>query len=163
MKKLILGLLVGLMIGTAGTAIAAQDVLQAVKAKFEIVVNGQTQQLATEPVVINGTSYLPLRAAAGLFGYQVDFKDGKILLDNGDDTMATVTDTTTEMNGRTLIEILSQKYSLTHKDDLSLTQDGVLSINGLTYNLSFNDGKYDLTSLLDSGVLSQDDLKNYSQ
>lgn len=83
MKKLTLGLIVGLLIGTASTAIAAtSDTVQAVFAKFSLTVNGEVKQLNNDPVVIDGVSYLPVREVAGLLGYDVGFEDGTIVLDN---------------------------------------------------------------------------------
>src|SRR5690625_1627018 len=102
LKKLIAGLVVGLMIGVASTSVASTDAVQAVFAKFAIEINGEQQQLETDPVVIKGTSYLPVREVAGLLGYDVGFADGTITLNDdkgaGNDmaTNETVTDTGTE-------------------------------------------------------------------
>jgi len=80
MKKATLALALGLLIGSATTAIAATDTVQATIAKFKFVVNGEQQQLKNDPLVRNGVTYLPVRETAELLGAQVDFKDGTITL-----------------------------------------------------------------------------------
>lgn len=75
MKKLIFGLVAGLLIGTAGTAFAATNsAVQAVFAKFSFVVNGQPQTLESDPLVYNGTTYLPVRVVSRLLDYDVNFQ-----------------------------------------------------------------------------------------
>ena len=91
MKKATLALALGLLIGSATTAIAATDTVQATIAKFKFVVNGEQQQLKNDPLVRNGVTYLPVRETAELLGAQVDFKDGTITLDKDGET---VTETT---------------------------------------------------------------------
>lgn len=71
MKKFTLGLIVGLILATAVPTFA--DNLIAVTAEFNIVVNGEAKQLDMSPVLINGSSYLPLRATADLLGYSVAY------------------------------------------------------------------------------------------
>lgn len=71
MKKFVVGLIMGLILATAVPAFAAN--LTAVTAKFNIKLNGEAQVLSTSPVVINGSTYLPLRATANLLGYDVDY------------------------------------------------------------------------------------------
>lgn len=86
MKKTVLALALGLTIGSAGTAIAAtSETVQAVFAKFNFVVNGESKQLATDPLVVDGTSYLPVREVAALlgFGLEYDADSRTIKLDNG--------------------------------------------------------------------------------
>lgn len=86
MKKTVAALALGLLIGSAGTAVAAtNDTVQAVFAKFNLVINGAEKQLKTDPLVVDGTSYLPVREVAGILGYEVGFDEatGTIKLDNG--------------------------------------------------------------------------------
>ena len=78
MKKLILGLVIGMMIGSATVALAADDLLgteiKAVFAGFNLKINGTEKVLETTPLVYNGTSYLPVRDMANLVGYDVTYK-----------------------------------------------------------------------------------------
>ncbi len=76
MKRMIIALAIGLLIGSATTALAAtSDTVQAVFAEFKIMVNGQEQKLNTAPLVVDGTSYLPVREVADLLGAEVGYDD----------------------------------------------------------------------------------------
>jgi hypothetical protein len=75
MKKLSyisIGLIVGLLIGLTSTAYA-QDVTAAFS-KFIFKVNGQEKPLDADPLVYQGTTYLPVRTVANLLGYDVTYK-----------------------------------------------------------------------------------------
>ena len=84
MKKVTAALALGLLIGSATTAIAATDVLQATVSIFKFVVNGEQQQLKNAPIVVNGSSYLPVREVAELLGADVGFDNGTIKLETKD-------------------------------------------------------------------------------
>lgn len=76
MKKLILGLIIGMMIGSITTVSAASlGEVTAVFANFIFKVNGQVKQLDrdTTPLVYDGASYLPVRGLANLVGFDVDY------------------------------------------------------------------------------------------
>jgi len=73
LKKLIAGLVIGMLIGSFGVAFAAESpTVQAMFEKFSLQINGDK---ATEiiPLTYEGTTYLPVREAAGLLGYEVDY------------------------------------------------------------------------------------------
>lgn len=78
MKKLILGLVLGMLIGSATVAFAASDLVgtkvTAIFANFNIVINGDAKELETAPLVYNGTSYLPVKEISNLVGYDVTYK-----------------------------------------------------------------------------------------
>lgn len=74
MKKIIVGLVAGLFIGTAGmAAAAAAQTVQAALAKFSFSVNGQKQMLKNDPLVYKGNTYLPVRELSDLLGYELKF------------------------------------------------------------------------------------------
>lgn len=74
MKKMIIGLVAGMLIGSATAAVAATSpTVQAVVSKYAISVDGQQQTLKSDPLVYNGTTYLPVREVAGLTGYDLQF------------------------------------------------------------------------------------------
>ncbi|MEI7027163.1 stalk domain-containing protein [Paenibacillus sp. y28] len=74
MKKVIAALALGMLIGSAGSVIAANsETVQATFAQFVIKVNGAEQTLKTDPLVVDGTSYLPVREVAGLLGFELDY------------------------------------------------------------------------------------------
>lgn len=74
MKKFIAGLVIGLLIATAGVGFAAGEIIQATFAKFNFVVNGEAKTLETDPLVYQGTTYLPVRVVSNLLGYDVTYK-----------------------------------------------------------------------------------------
>jgi len=74
MKRLILGLVVGLLIGSAATAFAATDTVTATVAKFRFIVNGEERDVKTEQLVVMGTTYLPVREVANMLGYDVTYR-----------------------------------------------------------------------------------------
>lgn len=75
MKKLIFGLAAGLLIGSAGTAIASQTgAVEAVFSKFNLRIDNK-EIVQIEPLIYDGTSYLPVREVGELLGYEVDYED----------------------------------------------------------------------------------------
>lgn len=80
MKKIIFGLAAGLLIGSAGTAIASQTgAVEAVFAKFNLKVDNK-EIVQIEPLIYDGTSYLPVREVGELLGYEVDYEDADRLI-----------------------------------------------------------------------------------
>jgi hypothetical protein len=73
-KKFISGMLVGMLL-MCGIAVAGQIIAEQVN--YKILVNGKQVQLAKQPVSIDDSTYLPLRAVAELVGYDVGFNDTK--------------------------------------------------------------------------------------
>lgn len=140
MKKTAIALTLGLLIGSAGTAMAAtSDTVQAVFAKFNFMVNGAEKKLAVDPLVVDGTSYLPVREVAGLLGYQLDYdpESRTIKLDNttkGVDKVTMITDEWVSL--RDLAEKEGLKIS-TNSKSLSLEKNGTL----LTIEYIFSDGQ----------------------
>jgi hypothetical protein len=75
LKKLILGLVVGMLLGSSTVAFAAtNETVSAVFADFILKINGKEQKLDSQILVYNGTSYLPVRDVANLVGYDVTYK-----------------------------------------------------------------------------------------
>ncbi|MFE5321514.1 stalk domain-containing protein [Paenibacillus sp. NPDC056579] len=76
LKKVIIALSFCLLIGSATTTLAAtNETVQATITKFVIKVNGTEKELKTSPIVVDGTSYLPVREVAGLLGVEVGYDD----------------------------------------------------------------------------------------
>jgi hypothetical protein len=73
MKKFIMGIILGAVLATASNAIANSEVV-AKFISFNFVVNGEPIQVESQPVSINGSSYLPVRELANLLGYDVTYK-----------------------------------------------------------------------------------------
>lgn len=81
---LIIGLIAGALLATAGTALA-ESVFERVTAiarpDYKVKVDGKDVELQNAPLAYNGTTYVPLREAGEIFGYKVGFKSGTISLD----------------------------------------------------------------------------------
>lgn len=80
MKKILIGIMIGAVAATATSAYAdvATMVGKVVDGSFPLIVNGQKAE--KDAIVIEGTSYIPVRAAGELFGYDASFSDSKIIL-----------------------------------------------------------------------------------
>ena len=142
MRKTVFALALGLLLGSAGTAVAANtDAVQAVYAKFNIVINGKAKQLSTDPLVVNGTSYLPVRAMADLFGFELDYDDATRTISMqtpvpGDKIKEKGTGDTVSMGNEEWISVrdLAKNYGVeVSANSLSLT----LSKDGKTVEIKF--------------------------
>ncbi|SDC70315.1 Copper amine oxidase N-terminal domain-containing protein [Paenibacillus sp. UNCCL117] len=185
MKKLIIALSLGMLIGSATTAIAAtSETVQATIAKFVIKVNGQEKQLATSPIVVDGNSYLPVREVAGLLGAEVGYDDATRTislqtpvpvdkLEEKTGAGANMTETGYRVGIRAVMDFLVKKHSLSIKDspnvgvdEESPQQKVILWFNGNKYHLDYfetdpsGDTLVDVGPLLESKVLTIEDLKN---
>lgn len=69
----------------SGVSYAAES-LKAIPKNYKFVVNGVEKKLTSTPVVINNTTYLPVRAVADSLGYQVGLKGNTINLDSQNNT-----------------------------------------------------------------------------
>ncbi|MEK3658187.1 stalk domain-containing protein [Paenibacillus sp. FSL F4-0236] len=82
MKKAIIGLVAGMLIGSAGMAAAATtQTVQAALAKFTFSVDGQKQTIKNDPLVYKGTTYLPVREVAEMTGYGLEYDNTKKSID----------------------------------------------------------------------------------
>lgn len=85
MKKITLGIIIGILLATAIPAAAEEinkKVTATVRGDFSVEVDGESVALQNFPLAYNGNSYLPVRELATLLGKEVDFKDGVIKLDS---------------------------------------------------------------------------------
>ncbi|MCM3271149.1 stalk domain-containing protein [Paenibacillus elgii] len=147
MKKLFTfttGIIVGAAIATAGSAFAS-NVLSGTVADFKILVNGNEKQLENKPVVIDGSSYLPVRAISGALGYDVQYEDSTktISLANDGNKYLKTDDSNAQPVGKTednkqvsngnFVKELKGKYSKDGKLDAELIKKAIdskeLSVN----------------------------------
>ncbi|WP_152393748.1 stalk domain-containing protein [Paenibacillus guangzhouensis] len=147
-------LFIGMMLGTVTIAAAAPEVFQASIAKLKIVVNGKEQKLKNSPLLVNGTTYLPVRDVAGLLGANVDFNKGTITI--AQKKVQPTVNTIESINGRDLVEILGKKYP---DFKISLSNEGLLKLGDNIIHLTVNDDStLNVTPLKDSGFISKSDL-----
>lgn len=79
MKKsihIIISLCIGMMLGMTTTALGApiKETVQASFEKIKFVVNGEERQLDADPLVYQGSTYLPVRTVLNVLGYDVGYK-----------------------------------------------------------------------------------------
>jgi len=147
-------LLIGMVLGSVTIAAAAPEVLQASIAKLKIVVNGKEQKLNNSPLLINGTTYLPVREVAGLLGSEIDFNKGTIKIDQKKAQPSV--NSIKSIKGQDLLEILGKKYP---DFKISLSEEGLLNLGDNVFHLTVNaDSTYDVTPLKDVGFISSSDL-----
>lgn len=146
MKKFVAGVLVGAVVASAGSALAAQnESISATFAEFNILVNGQKASLSDKPVVIEGSSYLPVRAISNTLGYKVQY-DGESrtisLANDGKEYLKTVepkkqetgkTEDNKQVSNGNFVKDLKGKYSKDGKLDAELIKKAIeskeLSVN----------------------------------
>ncbi|MEC0208141.1 stalk domain-containing protein [Paenibacillus ehimensis] len=182
MKKLIVGLTVGMMLGSAATAFAAEDIgkeIKAVFAKFNFKINGVETPLETSPLVYEGTAYLPVREVGKLTGYTVSYKEDTQTIE-----LTNVTNTTYALPVKT--ETAKPQDPVTEKPqspeaektanaDTQLNEDYYFSLMDLTEVLEkknyrvggggglgdkttilINDKEYKLTTVIANGHINVD-------
>lgn len=82
MKKLIAGIAAGFLLGTASMAVAATSpTVQALVSKVTFSVNGEKKPLKSDPLLYNGTTYLPVREVSEILGYGLDYNNQKKSID----------------------------------------------------------------------------------
>lgn len=144
-KKFVAGAIFGIIIATVGSVLASSQLIGE-HAHFNILVNGSKAELAMQPVVIDGSSYLPVRAISDALGYTVEYEessrtialsnDGKTYLSNGEskgEITNKVSETTeTQFDGQ-FVNDLQSKYAVDGKLDAELVRaaidNGILSVN----------------------------------
>lgn len=85
MKKLIIGIIIGLSLGMATNTFASiGDRVEAVFAEFSYIVDGELKTLESPVLVHEGNSYLRTTQVANLLGYDVTYKaDSRTIEFNG--------------------------------------------------------------------------------
>ena len=113
-----------MMIGSASLAAAAPSTVQALLTKFSFSIDGQEQNLKSDPLVYNGKTYLPVRDVAEITGYDLKFdnKTKSIELKSKSSLIETSTPTLDEAKEKQI------------KINETVTQDNMtLKLKGLSY------------------------------
>jgi len=72
-KGFLMGLVLGLLIGSVSAVGAASEYIQAKFAKYNLVINGQQVEVDSDPIVYQGTTYFPFRWLLNTLGYDVTY------------------------------------------------------------------------------------------
>lgn len=112
MRKVLIGLIVGLLIGTAGTAFASSDYIQAKFSHFNLKVNGTEVELDNQPLVVEGTTYWPIRELSEYIGFDIDYEGS---------TRTIVVETLIETNG---INDIIDEVDVVENNEKELPKEG---------------------------------------
>lgn len=99
-------LILFLSLGTTGYAASVQSTLTAQFKALKILLNGSQVTMESQPIIVNGSTYLPLRAFANLFGKNVDWNaelQQVSITDKPDNEVATLKAQVTEKDNQILI------------------------------------------------------------
>ena len=175
MKRLILGLVIGMLIGSAATAFAASDTVTATITKLRYIVNGEERDVQTEQLVVMGTTYLPVREVANMLGYDVVYRSDSKTVEfytaqpmqshiqpKGEDRNVPIVEKTTLISGRELVDLLGRKYPELW-DTIRLTNSGELKLGESIYQLPVvdegNQRLVDVRPLIDAGIIDASDIQ----
>lgn len=97
MKKLIIGLTVGMLLGSSTVALAATNTVQATLTKFRVAINGVPKTGTSTQLLYKGTTYVPIRDLATMFNYTTNFDNNSKAIsftsaDNSNDAWITLYD-----------------------------------------------------------------------
>lgn len=81
----------GILAGT--TAFAASSSLVGKKIEREVSIEVDGQKIETEAIVVNGTTYVPVRSVGEMSGYKVTYKGGVVRMQSSGEAMETTPDT----------------------------------------------------------------------
>jgi hypothetical protein len=73
LKKFIAGLISGIILASSAAAYGAGQEVMALFTSFRFLVNGEERQLDASPILVNGSSYLPVRAISNMLGFEVAY------------------------------------------------------------------------------------------
>lgn len=121
MKKIIIGILIGFTLTLPLSTLASSPIGKQVTTTLPFYVDGQKGSV--NAVVIEGTSYVPLRTAGTMFGYQVNYSNGQIKLSStavSTNTTQTATQSTTNGSDRVYYYIKSTTLNLKGSDNQHL-------------------------------------------
>lgn len=172
--KTITTLILGMALGSATLAAAAPATVKAVIADFKIIVNGETKALSKSPIVVDGTTYLPVREVANLVGVDLnyDVANKKIELSTKGVTSMPTTQAEwislkdlVEKHGfsaigspsKGLLEIKENDELLFSIEVAKLTTDGysVTTLNGKTIHVKVESGAtfINVADLISAGII----------
>lgn len=123
--------IIGIIIGAicfGGFSIFANDLYNIIPNPYKIIVNGSEKYI--EGFNINGYSYFKLRDIGKQVGFDVDFREGKIMITD-ENTASSYTATTTTnywINADTYIENNIKYYSWNHYESMGLLLNSYIDI-----------------------------------
>lgn len=129
LSYIFLGTLIGIALTAAGGAYAASSGLIGKKITGEVAIVLNGQQVAERGSVAEGTTLLPVRSMAELFGVTTEYKDGKVYLtkEEGDSRMTDTQNHTPTHTDNTGAQ--EPEGPQTQKPDQSVIQKDINNLN----------------------------------
>jgi hypothetical protein len=166
-----------LMLIPTGIAEGAQNTVQAIYKNLKIICNGQAATLTTQPVIINGSTYLPVRALANVLNKNVDWNEAKQEITITDKTNSEVESLKAQLAERdlqiTLLQAQLDKNKVMDIDDLEdQLNDDYDDYEDIEWNFSLKGDEEDVTVRIDIDLddfddewddLSKSDIKDFLQ
>ncbi|WP_307397297.1 stalk domain-containing protein [Bacillus horti] len=157
---MLIGLVAGLLIGSVGTAAANNTAVQAIFSSFTLQVEGV--ELPIEPLVHEGSTYLPVRQVAGMLGFDVSYTSATrtIGLARNDQSINAAAEevrgAVETLTGEEIINLVRTLYpDLFQEGNVVIDENGLLQIGDVKIQLEADEnGEYSIDPLLESGVLS---------
>lgn len=132
--ELIIGIIIG-AICFSGFSIFANDLYNITPNPYKIIINGSEKHI--EGFNINGYSYFKLRDIGEQVGFDVDFREEKIMITNENNILSSDATTTTNywINADTYIENSIKYYSWNHYESTNMLLNSYIDIiiNGEEY------------------------------
>jgi len=175
---LIIGVLfTALMFFPTGIAEGAQNTVQAIYKNLKIINNGQAATLTAQPVIINGSTYLPVRALGNLFSKNIDWNEARQEITITDKTNSEVESLKAQLAERdlqiTLLQAQLDKNKVMDIDDLEdQLNDDYDDYEDIEWNFSLKGDEEDVTVRIDIDLddfddewddLSKSDIKDFLQ
>jgi hypothetical protein len=82
MKKLIIGILIGMMIATSTVVLAENRTIEAAYNNIKILIDGKEIKTDTEPFIAQERTFVPVRFVAENLGAEVDYKNNTVIIKN---------------------------------------------------------------------------------
>ena len=146
MKKIIIGFILGAITTASVTALAINpDIFTAQKATFDVYVEGQKFESENPAIVVDGRSYLPLRAIGEALGVEVDWNEEQRRVEIGKKEVVSVS--TSKKETFDFAEVKSNTFNIDtplNTQKYLIKQENVTYIYGAVFAdyLSSEEGKY---------------------
>lgn len=102
LKQILCGIIIGSLL-TSWVFAVASETLSVVPNPFEIMINGEAKEI--EGYNINGNTYFKLRDIGNEVGFSVDFKEGIIMIDSGENIESAISLEDSQYNYNTIDNI----------------------------------------------------------
>ncbi|MGI6065513.1 MAG: stalk domain-containing protein [Bacillota bacterium] len=166
-----------LVLFPTGIAEGAQNTVQAIYKNLKIINNGQAATLTAQPVIINGSTYLPVRALGNLFSKNIDWNEARQEITITDKTNSEVESLKAQLAERdlqiTLLQAQLDKNKVMDIDDLEdQLNDDYDDYEDIEWNFSLKGDEEDVTVRIDIDLddfddewddLSKSDIKDFLQ